>query len=53
MAPPAQVACNLTSDLEDVGRTYRFLFRNRDTNSKASTDEVFRFRPIEAIRTSV
>jgi hypothetical protein len=53
MASAGQVACNLTSDLEDVGRTYRSFFRDRDKKAKASADEEFRSRPIEANCTSV
>ena len=53
MAWIVQVARNLTSDLEDAGRRFRFLIRDRDTKFTASFDEVFRASGIEAIRTPV
>jgi putative transposase len=53
MAWIVQVARNFTSDLEDAGRRFRFLIRDRDTKFTASFDEVFRASGIEAIRTPV
>jgi transposase InsO family protein len=53
MAWVVQVARNFTSDLEDAGRRFRFLIRDRDTKFTASFDEVFRAGRIEAIRTPV
>ena len=53
MAWAVQVARNFTSDLEDTGRRFRFLVRDRDTKFTASFDEVFRASGIEAIRTPV
>jgi len=53
MAWVVQVARNFTSDLEDTGRRFRFLVRDRDTKFTASFDEVFRASGIEPIRTPV
>jgi putative transposase len=53
MAWIVQRARNFTSDLEDAGRRFRFLVRDRDTKFTASFDEVFRASGIEAIRTPV
>jgi putative transposase len=53
MAWIVQVARNFTSDLEDAGRRFRFLIRDRDTKFTASFDEAFRSSGIEAIRTPV
>ena len=49
MAWVAQRARNFTSDLEDAGRRFRFLIRDRDTKFTASFDEVLRAIGIEAI----
>jgi putative transposase len=48
-----QVARTFASDLEDAGRRFRFLIRDRDTKFTASFDVVFRASRIEAIRTPV
>ena len=48
-----QVARNFTSDLEDAGRRFRFLIRDRDAKFTASFYEVFKAIGIEAIRTPV
>src|SRR5487761_237753 len=53
MAWVVQVARNFTSDLEGVGRRFRFLIRDRDTKFTASFDEVFRASRIEATCTPV
>ena len=53
MAWVIQRARNFTSDLEDAGRRFRFLIRDRDTNFTASFDEVFKAIGISAIRTPV
>ena len=53
MAWVIQVARNFTSDLEDAGRRFRFLIRDRDTKFTASFDEVYRPSGIEAIHTPV
>ena len=53
MAWVAQRARNFTSDLEDAGRRFRFLIRDRDTKFTASFDEVFKAIGISAIRTPV
>ena len=49
----AQVACNFASDLEDAGRHFRFLVRDRDTKFTASFDTVLASIGIETIRTPV
>jgi len=48
-----QVARNFTSDLEEAGRSFRFLIRDRDTKFTRSFDEVFASIGIEAICTPV
>ena len=48
-----QVARNLASDLEEAGRAFRFLIRDRDTKFTASFDGVFASIGIEAIKTPV
>ena len=48
-----QVARNFASDLEDAGRHFRFLIRDRDTKFTASFDAVLASIGIEAIRTPV
>jgi transposase InsO family protein len=48
-----QVARNFASDLEDAGRRFRFLIRDRDTNFTASFDEVFASIGVETIRTPI
>jgi putative transposase len=48
-----QVARNFTSDLEEAGRRFRFLIRDRDTKFTTSFDEVFAAIGIEAIRSPV
>jgi putative transposase len=53
MAWVVQVARNFTSDLEDAGRRFRFLIRDRDTKFTASFDEVFKAIGISATRTPV
>ena len=47
------VARNFASDLEDAGRTFRFLIRDRDTETTASFDEVFASIGVETIRTPI
>jgi putative transposase len=49
------VARNFASDLEDAGRRFRFLIRDRDRDIKftASFDEVFASIGVETIRTRV
>ncbi len=42
MAWVVQRARNFTSDLEDAGRRFRFLIRDRDTKFTAPFDEVFK-----------
>jgi putative transposase len=49
----AQVARNFASDLEDSGRHFRFLVRDRDTKFTASFDTVLASIGIETIRTPV
>jgi putative transposase len=49
----AQVARNFASDLEDAGRHFRFLVRDRDTKFTASFDTMLASIGIEAIRTPV
>jgi transposase len=53
MAWVTQVARNFTSDLEEAGRQFRFLIRDRDTKFTTSFDEVFAAIGIEAIRSPV
>jgi transposase InsO family protein len=48
-----QVARNFAADLEDAGRRFRFLIRDRDTKFTRSFDEVFASIGIETIRTPV
>lgn len=48
-----QVARNSASDLEDAGRDFRFLIRDRDTKFTASFDAVLASIGIETIRTPV
>jgi putative transposase len=49
----AQVARNFTSELEDTGRRFRFLVRDRDTKFTATFDAVLASIGIETIRTPV
>ena len=53
MAWVTQVARNFTSDLEEAGRRFRFLIRDRDTKFTTSFDEVFAAIGIEPIRSPV
>src|SRR5579875_3113772 len=53
MAWVVQVARNFTSDLEDAGRRFRFLIRDRDTKFTAPFDEVFKAVGISSIRTPI
>ena len=48
-----QVARNFAFDLEDTGRQFRFLIRDRDTKFTAAFDTVFTSVAIEAIRTPI
>jgi len=48
-----QVARNFASDLEDAGRHFRFVIRDRDTKFTASFDAVLASIGIETIRTPV
>ena len=48
-----QVARNFASDLEDAGRHFRFLIRDRDTKFTAHFDAVLASIGIETIRTPV
>jgi transposase len=48
-----QVARNLVSDLDEDGRRFRFLVRDRDTKFTRSFDEVFASEGTEIIRTPV
>ncbi len=48
-----QVARNFASDLEDAGRHFRFLIRDRHTKFTASFDAVLASVGIETIRTPV
>ena len=45
-----QVARNFATDLEEAGRSFRFLIRDRDTKFTASFDVVFASIGVEAIR---
>ena len=49
----AQVARNFASDLEEAGRQFRFLIRDRDTKFTADFDAVFSPIGIEAIKTPI
>ena len=49
----AQVARTFASDLEDAGRRFRFLVRDRDTKFTSSFDAVLASIGIEAIKTPV
>ena len=53
MAWVIQVARNFTSDLEDAGRRFRFLIRDRNTKFTAPFDEVFKAIGMSAIATPV
>jgi putative transposase len=48
-----QVARNFAADLEDEGRRFPFLIRDRDTKFTASFDAVFDSTGVETIRTPV
>jgi transposase InsO family protein len=48
-----QVARNFTSELEDAGRRFRFLVRDRDTKFTRSFDAVFSAVGIETLKTPV
>jgi putative transposase len=48
-----QVARKFPSDLEDAGRRFRFLIRDRDTKLTASFDEVFASIGVDTIRTPI
>jgi hypothetical protein len=48
-----QVARNFASDLDDVGRSFQFLIRDRDTKFTRSFDEVFASTGVETIRTPI
>ncbi len=48
-----QVACNFTTDLEERGKGFRFLIRDRDTKFTASFDNVFASIGTKAIKTPV
>ncbi len=48
-----QVARNFAADLEEAGRRFRFLIRDRDTKFTRSFDEVFTSIGIEHFRTPV
>jgi putative transposase len=48
-----QVARNFVADLEETGRRFRFLIRDRDTKFTASFDTVFASIGMETIRTPV
>ncbi len=53
MAWVTQVARNFTADLEEAGRRFRFLVRDRDTKFTTSFDAVFASIGLESIRTPV
>ena len=53
MAWVTQVARNFTSDLQEDGRRFGFLIRDRDTKFTSSFDEVFASIGVTAIRTPV
>jgi len=48
-----QVARNFVADLEDAGRSFRFLLRDRDTKFTAHFDAVLASIGIEAVKTPV
>jgi transposase InsO family protein len=48
-----QVARNLAADLEEAGRRFRFLIRDRDTKFTASFDEALTSIGVKTIRTPV
>ena len=48
-----QVARNFAADLEEAGRRFRFLIRDRDTKFTASSDAVFASIGVETIRIPV
>jgi len=48
-----QVTRNFVADLNDRGRSIKFLIRDRDTTFTASFDEVFRTEGIRVIRTPI
>jgi transposase InsO family protein len=48
-----QVARNFAADLEETGRRFRFLIRDRDTKFTACFDEVFASIGVEIIKTPV
>ena len=49
----SQVARNFTTELEEAGRRFRFLIRDRDTKFSASFDSVLASIGVEAIKTPV
>jgi transposase InsO family protein len=48
-----QVARNFAADLEETGRRFRFLIRDRDTKFTASFDEMFTSIGVKIIKTPV
>jgi putative transposase len=48
-----QVARNFASDLEEAGRRFRFLIRDRDTKFTTSFDAVFASIGVETVRTPI